>query len=989
MLFLHPWLLLGLVGVAVPIILHLFNRRKSRSSDWGAMRFLEESLNQRRRRVLIEEILLLVTRCLILAGAALVFARPFLAGHASLSGLAVLAAGLLAIIAVGVSVAIWNERVWRRRLWIAAACLGTLAILAVLAESWSGWRRVGRTGARDIAIILDGSSSMTLEVDGLSNFARAVKEAEAVIQAAPRACAFTLIVGGAVPHALTAAPVSDRKHLLRLLDDAVPDQGTFHALDALALAVTSLARGSHGNKQILVIGDGQSVGWQLGETEVWTYLGALLDRLPTRPRLVWRTLEMPTGIRNLTVADLTFSRQVIGTDRDVRIDVTVANNGREAATAQALRLTADDRTYTDTSLGQLQPGETRVVSFRHRFTRTGTQPVTATLDVSDEMPSDNTTTRIAPVRGALRVLVVEGGRAPRLAERPGAFIALALAPTESLLDRASAREAVPGTPGTKTSAAPPGFVVPELLSLPEFIARERLDAFAAVILADVPRIPSNTAARLLQFVERGGGLLALHGPRGDAGFYNGWQTAEQHPVMPLALGDAGLATADDAPVMVDALSVIHPALQPLASASDLASAGFVRYWPATEASPRTRVGARLFNGLPLLADQPLGKGRVLQWTAPVDPAAGNLVSRQVFLPLVHELVYYLASPIVPNLNLPPMRGATLSLGSGQADAGGPADQGLRAIYYRGTEQKEALLVRTDSQISFNWGNGAPAPGLPADHYNVVWSGSLRVPASGRYRLFTRADGDMSVQVDAGRDSRARTASDLRVDLDATRRHDLVVRYAADKGRASATLLWEGPGIGAQPIPASALSPDRVMDGGWSETHAARVHPPAGEPLDALLQQTQDTLSLHLPHRLTPGLYRAEVPAVWVPLFKDLAVISNGLAQITFCVATDGSESRLATVTPDEAAFGRRYTDLVLAATADEMHRALGGGAVGREFWRPLAVALFLLLLAETALTRWIAIQRKTGAEAVPVFDEPAVPSAAFRASRDILNGSQP
>ena len=68
MLFLHPWLLLGLLGVAVPIILHLFNRRKSRSSDWGAMRFLEESLNQRRRRVLIEEILLLVTRCLILAG---------------------------------------------------------------------------------------------------------------------------------------------------------------------------------------------------------------------------------------------------------------------------------------------------------------------------------------------------------------------------------------------------------------------------------------------------------------------------------------------------------------------------------------------------------------------------------------------------------------------------------------------------------------------------------------------------------------------------------------------------------------------------------------------------------------------------------------------------------------------------------------------------------------------------------------------------------
>ena len=992
MLFLHPWLLLGLTGIGVPIVLHLFNRRKSRTSDWGALRFLEESINQRRRRVLLEEILLLVTRCLILACAALIFARPFLAGHASVSGLAVLTTALLAIIAAAVGVAIWNERVWRRRLWITAACLALLAVVAVLGESWNGWRRFGRSGTRDIAIILDGSSSMTLEVDGLSNFARAVKEAQAVIESAPRACAFTLIIGGTVPHALTPAPVTDRKHLLRLLDDAVPDQGTFHALDALALAVTSLARGSHGNKQILVIGDGQSVGWQLGETEVWSYLGALLERLPTQPRIVWRTLEMPGGIRNLTVADLAFSRQVIGTDREVRIDVTIANNGGESATAQALRLTAGDRTYTDTSIGQLQPGETRVVSFRHRFTRTGTQPVTASLAINDEMPSDNTTTRIAPVRGSLRVLVVEGGRAPRLAERPGAFVALALSPSQTLLARAAAREADPrAQPKAQPPSPPPkGFVVPELITLPDFIARERLDDFAAVILADVPRMPSNTAARLLQFVERGGGLLALHGSRSDSAFYNGWQTQEQHPVMPLALDEAGLTPAVREPVMVDTLSIIHPALQPLAPDSDIATTGFIRHWPATAASARTRIGARLFNGQPLLADHTVGKGRILQWTAPVDPAAGNLVSRQSFLPLMHELVYYLASPVVPDLNLPPMRGATLSLGSGQSEAGETSENGLRALYYRGTEQREALLARTDPQINFNWGQKGPAPGLPAGSFNTVWTGSLKVPVSGRYRLFTRAEGDMTVQIDAGLDSRARAASSLRIDLDATRRHDLVVRYTSVKNRASANLLWEGPGIGARHVPATALSPVRVRSDGWSETHETRVYPPRGEPLEALLQQSQDTLALHIPHRLTPGLYRAEVPAVWVPLFRDLAVVSNGMAQITFCVATDGNESRLATVTPDEAAFTRRYADLVLAATADEMHRALGGGATGRELWRPLAVALFFLLLAETILTRWIAIQRKTGAEALPVFDEPAGPSAAsFRATMGTLNRSQP
>ncbi len=984
MLFLNPWMLLGLLGISIPIVLHIFNRRKSRTLDWGAMLFLEDSLNHRRRRVLIEEILLLATRCLIIVSAALVFARPFMATRSALAGIAVLIAGLLAIVAFSVSFAIWNYRIWRRRLWLASAVLAALATLAVLTESWSGWRRFGRTGARDIAIILDGSSSMTLEIEGVSNFARAVREADAFIQAAPRNSAFTLIIGGAVPQALTANPVSDRKHLLRLLDDAVPAQGTLHALDALALAVTSLAQGSNGNKQILLIGDGQSAGWQLGETEVWRYLGDLLDQLPTRPRIVWRKLEMPAGIRNLTVSDLTFSRQIIGTDREVRIDVVVVNNGFESATAQSLRLAAEDRTYTDLSVGQLQPGESRTISFRHRFTRTGTQPVTATLTVQDDMEADNTTTRIAAVRGSLRVLIVEGGSAQRLAERPGAFIALALAPADSLF-----KEPVPATPAAPpppkdalaTQPAPSAFfVAPEVISTRAFAARDAFGEYAAVILADVPRLPPATAERLVRFVERGGGLLAIHGTRTEPAFYNQWRTTESRPIMPLALDANGLVDSDRDPVRVDPLTLIHPALQTLMADSDIATAGFTRYWKSGESSPQARVGGRLLNGTPLFADHALGKGRIIQWAAPLDPAAGNLVSRQVFLPMVHELIYHLARPIVPNLNLPPMRGATLTLsGSAGSEAGGPVDEGLRGIYYRGAEQQEALLVRTDAGINFNWGKGAPAPTLPADDFNVVWSGSLRVPASGSYRIFTRADEEMTFCLNPATDGgNTRFTADLKVDLDATQRHDLLVRYAERTGAASAILLWEGPGIGAQPIPPQQLSPNRVTDANWRETLATRVHPPTGGPLEATIQHTRDSLALHLPHRLTPGIYQAEVPAVWVPQLMDLATLSNGIARITFCVATDGEESRLAAVTPDEIGFARRFADLVVAEKADDMNRAMGGGAIGREFWRLFAIALFILLIAEIALTRWIAMQRKTGEEITLTFDDTAQPSLSFR-----------
>ena len=50
--FVVPLMLAGLAGIAVPILLHLFNRRTARTLDWGAFQFLRDSLMKRRRRLL-------------------------------------------------------------------------------------------------------------------------------------------------------------------------------------------------------------------------------------------------------------------------------------------------------------------------------------------------------------------------------------------------------------------------------------------------------------------------------------------------------------------------------------------------------------------------------------------------------------------------------------------------------------------------------------------------------------------------------------------------------------------------------------------------------------------------------------------------------------------------------------------------------------------------------------------------------------------------
>ena len=61
MFFAFPWMLLGLAALAIPIIIHLLNRRRYEIIDWGAMRFLQIS-KVTRRRLFLEELLLMLLR---------------------------------------------------------------------------------------------------------------------------------------------------------------------------------------------------------------------------------------------------------------------------------------------------------------------------------------------------------------------------------------------------------------------------------------------------------------------------------------------------------------------------------------------------------------------------------------------------------------------------------------------------------------------------------------------------------------------------------------------------------------------------------------------------------------------------------------------------------------------------------------------------------------------------------------------------------------
>ena len=83
MSFLNPILLAGLGAIAVPIIIHLLNRRKFQKVVWAAMRFVKASVEQNQRRMRVEDMILLALRCLLVMLLALALARPAILSKAT------------------------------------------------------------------------------------------------------------------------------------------------------------------------------------------------------------------------------------------------------------------------------------------------------------------------------------------------------------------------------------------------------------------------------------------------------------------------------------------------------------------------------------------------------------------------------------------------------------------------------------------------------------------------------------------------------------------------------------------------------------------------------------------------------------------------------------------------------------------------------------------------------------------------------------------
>ena len=60
--FLSPLLIWGTLLGAIPIIIHLLNRRRFRRVEWAPMHYLRLTIQRNRRRIQFEQLLLLLLR---------------------------------------------------------------------------------------------------------------------------------------------------------------------------------------------------------------------------------------------------------------------------------------------------------------------------------------------------------------------------------------------------------------------------------------------------------------------------------------------------------------------------------------------------------------------------------------------------------------------------------------------------------------------------------------------------------------------------------------------------------------------------------------------------------------------------------------------------------------------------------------------------------------------------------------------------------------
>lgn len=454
-------------AVAVPVVIHLLNRRRFRVVEWAAMRFLLAAQRKNSRRMRIEQLLLLLVRCLI----------------------------VLLVVAAMASVTGWAESFWR---WL----------------NPEGGRGLLASGARTHKVlVLDGSFSMATKHGDATAFELARQKALDLVEKAGGGDGFSVVLMAAPPRRLVPEPSEDIRRVADVLRAARLTHGNADLAGTLA-TVASLLKSSPGKypaKEVYFLTDLQRSNWVSGRPGD---LAASFDAFKQAGAKAVFVDVGRDGVNNLAVTHLELGDPVATTRTRTLINATLFNHGPARDDLQVRLLVGkaldggDDQPCVPREV-EVRPAKVgkdqmATVAFSYRFPAPGDYVVQVQA-AADDLPLDDRRGAIVRVRDTVPVLLVNGKPANELFDRATQWARVALSPYEE---------------GT---ALPPTAVFrPRVLTQAQF-SNDRdgdLSDYDAVFLCDVPQVTDAEARRLEAHVRRGGAVVVSLGDRVDLGSYN-------------------------------------------------------------------------------------------------------------------------------------------------------------------------------------------------------------------------------------------------------------------------------------------------------------------------------------------------------------------------------------------------------------------------------------------------------------------------------------
>jgi hypothetical protein len=368
MTFLNPAILFGLLAVSLPVAIHLLSKPRLKRIKWAATKFLLQSVQKNRRRVQMEDIILLVLRALLVTLLVILFARPaFLVD--------------------------------------AGPQLGGLAAPAV--------------------IILDNSMSMG-QSDGVqTRLEKGKAMANDLLDHLAPGSSSALYLSSDRVKAVIPKPTQDFTILRRSIDQAPLTDGGSDLFPAMKQAVDLLKGLSGTHREIFVITDSQLAAWnELGK------IRDLQDQ--NKKDIAMHFIIVGNhGEDNLAVSGLQIAGTVAAVNQPLRCSITVTNWSKAAAQHIPVKLAADGAAPEDEGMiDSIDPGASKNITLTARFRDSGYHYLTASIP-GDRLPDDNQRSTALLVLDQIKTLVVEGTTNPDPAARDGFFLSHALVPVTS------------------------------------------------------------------------------------------------------------------------------------------------------------------------------------------------------------------------------------------------------------------------------------------------------------------------------------------------------------------------------------------------------------------------------------------------------------------------------------------------------------------------------------------------------------------------------